>query len=82
MEGLRPIEDQEHLFDRFYRSSNAAEGSIPGTGLGLSIVKAIVEAHGGTVTVSSVLVRPAPEELAETCFVVRIPKRVPRGNEP
>ncbi len=41
-----------HVFDRFYKADPArAEGA--GTGLGLSIVKAIVERHGGRVSVSS-----------------------------
>jgi signal transduction histidine kinase len=43
----------ERLFGRFYRA-NASQGKrIAGTGLGLSIVKAIVEAHGGQITVQS-----------------------------
>jgi PAS domain S-box-containing protein len=51
--GISPAE-QEHLFDRFFRSSEATERAIPGTGLGLTIVKAIVERHEGTVEVESV----------------------------
>jgi signal transduction histidine kinase len=47
------LEDQPRLFERFFRSPAAAEQAIPGTGLGLAIVKAIVEAHGGRITVSS-----------------------------
>jgi two-component system sensor histidine kinase MprB len=39
--------DVDHVFERFYRSSEAR--SMPGSGLGLSIVAQIVEDHGGTV---------------------------------
>jgi two-component system, OmpR family, sensor histidine kinase MprB len=44
--GIRE-EDLAHVFDRFYRSSEAR--TMPGSGLGLSIVRQIVERHGGTV---------------------------------
>jgi PAS domain S-box-containing protein len=45
--------DQEQLFERFFRTRSATELAIVGTGLGLSIVKAIVDAHGGTISVES-----------------------------
>jgi PAS domain S-box-containing protein len=46
-----PKEDQKHLFDRFYRASNA--GQIQGTGLGLNIVKRYVELLGGEISFKS-----------------------------
>jgi PAS domain S-box-containing protein len=47
------VEEQDQLFDRFFRSSEATERAIPGTGLGLTIVKAIVERHEGSIEVES-----------------------------
>lgn len=52
--GIAP-EHLPHLFDRFYRVDTARTRTHGGAGLGLSIVKAIVEAHGGTVAVESKL---------------------------
>jgi two-component system sensor histidine kinase MprB len=43
--------DLPHVFDRFYRSSEAR--TLPGSGLGLSIVRRAAERHGGTVTAES-----------------------------
>jgi signal transduction histidine kinase len=50
--GISPA-DQKKLFTRFFRTEAAMRKSIKGTGLGLSIVKAIVEGHGGEITVES-----------------------------
>ena len=44
-----------HVFDRFYRGSQASEQRAVGSGLGLAIVHSIVEMHGGQVTVESAL---------------------------
>jgi signal transduction histidine kinase len=61
-----PLGEQSRLFQRFFRSSTATEQAIPGTGLGLVISRAIAEAHGGTIGVTS-----APGE--GTTFRVELP---------
>ena len=67
--GIAP-EHLPHLFERFYRVDTARTRTHGGAGLGLSIVKAIVEAHGGTVAVESKLG-------AGSTFTLRMPARLP-----
>jgi PAS domain S-box-containing protein len=48
-----PLDEQDKVFDRFFRGRLAESGHIPGTGLGLSIVQEILRIHGGRVTTES-----------------------------
>jgi len=63
--GLAP-EEQEHIFQRFYRAPAAVARGEEGSGLGLCIARAIVEAHGGYVQVEST-------EGHGSLFTVRLP---------
>jgi two-component system OmpR family sensor kinase len=47
------LEEQAHIFDRFYRTDAARAHTKKGTGLGLAICKWIVDAHQGTIEVHS-----------------------------
>ena len=60
-----PPADQAHIFEKFYRASNAPKGT-PGTGLGLAIVKSIVENSQGRIWVESAIG-------AGTKFIVVLP---------
>jgi signal transduction histidine kinase len=58
-------EDLPKIWDRLYRAEQSR--TTPGLGLGLSLVRAIIEAHGGTVDVTS-------EPNHGSTFTLRLPK--------
>jgi PAS domain S-box-containing protein len=62
-----PQADQKHLFERFFRSSNA--GEIQGTGLGLSIVAQYVHLMNGIISFKSA-------ENKGTEFLIQLPRRL------
>jgi signal transduction histidine kinase len=61
-----PADEQGQVFSRFFRSRTATQSAIAGTGLGLAISRALVEQHGGTITVQS-------EEAVGTTVTVTLP---------
>ena len=62
-----PDEDQEHLFQRFFRGQNAS--NIQGTGLGLNIVARYVELMNGTITFES-------KSEKGTTFIIKLPNYI------
>ncbi len=60
-----PTEALPRIFDRFYRADPARQTTTGGSGLGLAIVRAIVEAHGG-----SVMAENAPDSGARISFTL------------
>ena len=65
--GISP-EEQKHIFDKFYRSSELTDDNIKGSGIGLTLVKHIAEAHGGEIKVIS-------KRGQGSRFTLRIPKK-------
>lgn len=60
-----PEEKLQVIFEKFYRLDSSRSSRTGGAGLGLAIARQIVEAHGGTISVSS--------DINRTIFAVRLP---------
>jgi two-component system, OmpR family, sensor histidine kinase BaeS len=60
-----PVEEQDLIFERFYRVDPSRSSNTGGTGLGLAISKEIVESHGGSLSLQS--------DGASHVFAVRLP---------
>ena len=65
-----PAPELPHVFRKFFQAGNQEATSAAGTGLGLAIVRGIIEAHGGSVHVSS-------EVGVGTTFTIQLPQRAP-----
>ena len=71
-----PSADLPHIFRRFYRvEKHHSQQEIKGTGLGLSIVKRAIEAHGGSISVTSTPGR-------ETKFLITVPVSMTQPETP
>lgn len=66
-------EEQERIFEKFYRAKDRRLASISGSGLGLAISRELIRLHGGDITVTSeidrgstfTLTMPIPQEVVE-----------------
>ena len=69
-----PFDDLQHVFERFWRGDHSSSRNTGGSGLGLAIVQSIVQAHGGTIEISS-------RQPSGTCVLVRVPTHDPNGDQ-
>jgi two-component system phosphate regulon sensor histidine kinase PhoR len=70
-----PPDELEDVFVKFFRSPGVQTDAIPGTGIGLAISKAIVEAHGGSIDLNSMVG-------VGTTFEIRLPLAGQRVGHP
>lgn len=65
-----PATELDHIFDEFYRGTNRPTADERSSGIGLYIVRRIVEAHGGQISVESIVGQGSS-------FVIRLPREPP-----
>ncbi|MDX6408670.1 MAG: hypothetical protein QOE13_1741 [Gaiellaceae bacterium] len=69
-----PAQEQQRLFERFFRSTTASANNVPGTGLGLTIAKTIIDRHRGSISFDSTVGKG-------TTFTISLPKSVAQRDE-
>jgi len=62
-----PISEKDKIFEKFYQIEESFTGQVDGAGLGLPLVKRIIEAHGGSIDVTSQIGK-------FTKFIITIPR--------
>jgi two-component system OmpR family sensor kinase len=67
-----PFDDRQHVFERFWRGDHSRSRDTGGSGLGLAIVQSIVQAHGGTIEISS-------RQPSGTCVRISLPMHDSNG---
>ena len=71
-----PKRHEETIWERFERGTHRYDATIPGSGVGLPIARALIEAHGGTIT------QRRSTHLGGACFVVSLPTTSPPAQTP
>ena len=71
-----PVRHQLAVWERFERGANRLNAMVPGSGIGLAIVRAVTNAHGGSVGYRT------SELLGGSCFYVTLPNCVTRAPAP
>ncbi len=66
-----PAAQAEHIFERFVRGDAGLTQRVGGTGLGLAISKSLVDLHGGTIEVDSVVGRGSTFTVAPAAGAAR-----------
>src|SRR4030042_3215253 len=69
-----PPEEQQHIFEAFYRGRDGGRRRVPGMGMGLAIAKSLTELHGGRIWLES-------GEGGST-FCVAVPRQAERAPTP